>query len=220
MEISNKTLAMFLLAAIVISIAGTIFSIDRLNSISSITGYATTETGNVTLNVGSVLSITTADDNLIDFGTCTPVGGTDATITSEVANGGLSPNDICSAFTADEILIRNDGNVDANVTINASDYGDVHSGTFLDTARDVSWIAYKITNDSSNPSYGGGCNGSYQSAYVNITNSANSYLLGCDDLRFGSENNSIEFDIQIMVPYDYSGGTDDVVFTFVAQTGS
>jgi len=217
MEISNKTLAMFLVAAIVVSIAGTIISLNKLGQLGApITGYATSGTGNVSLNVQSSLSITTADDNNIDFGACTPQSGTDTVITSE-ANGGGTAN-ICSAFVADEILVRNDGNVDANVTINASDCGQA-SGTgctFLPSSSGTSWIAYKITNASS-ASYSGGCIGTYQSSYTNITNTTKNWLPACDKLQADATYNSFEFDVQINVPYDAQPGADYVLFTFQAQ---
>ena len=72
MDISNKTLAMFLVAAIVVSIAGTTISLNRLGDIStSPTGFATSGVGNVSLNVNTDLSIV-LDEAWINFGDCVP----------------------------------------------------------------------------------------------------------------------------------------------------
>ncbi len=215
MDVSNKTLAMFLVAAIVVSIAGTIISLNKLGEVSY-TGYALTDTGQVNISVGTTLSITTQDDNTIDFGTCTPQGGTDVVISSEVANGDATYG-ICSGFTPDEILVRNDGNVNANVTINASDWGEAHGGTFLPSSSGNSWIAYKITNASSAGGYNGGCVGNYQSTYTNITNTYNSNMLGCDNLSAHATDNSFEFDVEILVPNDAQSTTSSLTLTFIAN---
>ena len=53
MEISNKTLAILLLAAVAVSLGGTIISMNSLNRLGEITttGYATDPTGIVNLSV-------------------------------------------------------------------------------------------------------------------------------------------------------------------------
>jgi len=73
MDISNKTLALFLLGAIVVSLGGTIMSLNKLGDISSV--GLVTQTGTVNLAIESSLSITTQDRDTINFGTCGVAAG-------------------------------------------------------------------------------------------------------------------------------------------------
>ncbi len=217
MDVSNKTLAMFLVAAIVVSVAGTIISLNKLQSVSY-TGFATTATGNVSVNIASQLSITTSDHSYIDFKNCTPQSGVGTdTINSE---GGGQTSTVCSSFsdtgTNGEILVRNDGNVNANVTIDFSDVGEADGGTFLPSPSDTSRIQYKIINDSS-ASYHGGCVGSYPSSYTTVTNSAKTNRVGCTNLKYGGTYNSFQMEVQITLPHDADVGYNSIDFTFTAH---
>ncbi|MCF7799319.1 hypothetical protein K9M74_05445, partial [Candidatus Woesearchaeota archaeon] len=71
MDISNKTLGLLLVAAIVVSVGGTLMSLNQLESVSP-TGFATTGSGTVDLDIGSYVAIV-VDDTAINFGTCTLV---------------------------------------------------------------------------------------------------------------------------------------------------
>ncbi len=213
MDISNKTLAMFLVAAIVVSVAGTIVSLNKLDSVSY-TGFATSMTGNVSVTVASQLSITTADSDTINFGSCTPQSGADSVINSEDTQDTPS---VCTGFSATNISVRNDGNVNANVTINASDRGEAHGGTFINGASDNSWVAYKTVNQSGHGSYAGGCMSSVQSSYTNITATYNTWMKACENLAYGPTYNSIDTHVQIMIPSDAVVGSDQLVLTFYAQ---
>ncbi|MBN1175310.1 hypothetical protein JXA48_01565, partial [Candidatus Woesearchaeota archaeon] len=86
MDISNKTLGLLLVAAIVVSVGGTFFSLDKLNGFSS-TGFAANEAGSVNLTINSTMSIK-MNDSGIDFGTCTVTGFMtfDSNLTGGTAN--------------------------------------------------------------------------------------------------------------------------------------
>ena len=210
MDISNKTLAIFLVAAIVVSVAGTMISLNKLQSVSY-TGFATTATGNVSVNIQSQLSITTSDGNTINFGQCTPQSGSDTTINSE-----SSPSICTGQSFPQNISVRNDGNVDANVTVQFSKVGKAQGGTFLDSTEGTSSIAYKVVNGSAGGTYHGGCIGSYPSSYTTVS-TANSEIQGCTDLKYGDTYNSFVTDVQIVVPYDAPVGTDSVILTYTAH---
>ncbi len=222
MDVSNKTLAMFLVAAIVVSIGGTIISLNVIQERQQgITGFATSDTGNVSLSIGTVLSITTSDSSLINFGACSPAGGTNPIIDSETVDGD-GATDTCPNYNAiSNLTVRNDGNVYANVSINSSKHGDEGSGAthFLDTPGNMAKLSYKITNHSTYGAYKGGCiSGAYQSSWLNITSTNyDSNMLACDNLSFDLTDNSFAFDVQIKVPSSYSGGQDDVIITFEAR---
>ncbi|MBN1275749.1 hypothetical protein JXA12_05690 [Candidatus Woesearchaeota archaeon] len=211
MDISNKSLAMFLVAAIVVSIAGTVISLNKLGTMTGVpTGFNTFDVGNVTLEVGQTLSIT-LDDETIDFGTCTPDSGgmnhINISSTLQYGNG----VDTCTAPAAvggDGLDLRNDGNLAANVTMNvtATAVGAADSGSFLDSGTtSASRVWYRVDNTSANiPTYDGGCFGAIQDAYYQLTGAAD-YLPICENLENragGNGRNSVRIDFNITLPYD------------------
>lgn len=215
MDISNRALAMFLLAAIVVSLAGTIISLNKLEGTST-TGFATSGTGNVSLNVQSSLSITTADSSLINFGGCTPLSGSSAVVAS---TGGANTS-ICSGFIVggadSNISVRNDGNVNANVTVKPDKVGKAQGGTFLDSTSGTSAIAYKTVSGGINP-YTNGCQSGLVGSYTNFT-TAGSDVAACSNLTSGATSNSFLTHLQIIVPYDVAQGQQSVILTYTATT--
>lgn len=213
MDISNRALAMFLLAAIVVSLAGTIISLNKLEGTST-TGFATSGTGNVSLNIQSQLSITTADSALINFGACTPLSGTEAVVAS---TGGANTS-ICGGFAVggadSNISVRNDGNVNANVTIKPDKLGKAQGGTFLDSTSGTSAIAYKTVGGGISP-YANGCQSGLVSSYKNFT-STSTAVAACANLTSGATANSFLTHLQIIVPYDVATGQQDVTLTYTA----
>lgn len=181
----------------------------QTNDNTKITGNTQLTSGNVSISVNSLLSVTTSDDAIINFTSCK----TGNVIYSNHTNG--NSQNACPGFVADEIIVRNDGNVDANVTINFSNRGEAHNGTFIDATSNDSWIAYKITNSSSALGYSGGCRGAYQENFTNIT-TTNDYV-ACDYLQGHMSENSIEFDVAIYIPSSTTAGGDEIVVTFTAN---
>jgi len=214
MDISNRALAMFLLAAIVVSLAGTIISLNKLEGTST-TGFATSGAGNVSLDVQNSLSITTADSALINFGSCTPLSGEDATVAS---TGGANTS-ICSGFAVgganSNISVRNDGNIDANVTVKPNKVGAAQSGLFLNSTRGTSAIAYKTVAGGIDP-YTNGCQSGLVGSYTNFTSTITD-VPACENLTPGATANSFLTDLQIVVPYDVAAGQQDVILTYTAQ---
>lgn len=193
MEITNKTLGLLLIAAIVVSLGGTFVSLNKLGDTST-TGYATNnQSGTVQLVVGSSLSILVTDDT-INFGTCSPQA-THITLDSE--NGaGVGDNIHCQTGTfPDYLTVQNDGNKDANVTVRTS-----HNGTTMfDT--DTGGLAYRIIDNATN----GGCFGSQQqNAYLNfsVTNSTDPLYKnpGCSNLSFIDGQDAIAMFAQVVLP--------------------
>ncbi|MCF7872106.1 hypothetical protein K9L97_03665 [Candidatus Woesearchaeota archaeon] len=211
MDISNRALAMFLLAAIVVSLGGTIVSLNKLDSVTT-TGYATSGSGEVNLTINETLAIEVVD-GLVDFFECT-TGDTAIVITSD-ASGETTTH--CSLFTGpDNITVRNSGNTDANVTIQFSDVGNgtTSSGGFLATENAESEIAYKISN-AGDATYGAGCSGNSQSTFVNATQAATE-LLACENLTTGVDTSMFTTDFQIIVPSNAPQTTHSVTVTYTA----
>ncbi len=204
MDISNKTLAMFLVAAIVASIAGTMISLDKLGAIDGPTGYVPHDyTGNVTINISEELSITISTDSTIDFGACAPLAGQTAFLSS---TNNTDAWDSCgdSGSLPDEFVILNDGNVHANVTVNVTNTGTAHSsGTFIPNSAGGgdSYIAYAVTDDDA------GCLGGDRPAagFHNFTDTTSSFQL-CDNLTFTTATKDVNVDIGIGLPADATPG--------------
>jgi len=118
MDISNRTLGLLLIAAIVVSIGSTFFMLDNMNTIP--TGFATlNDDGTVNLTVGEYASITLVDD-VIDFGECDLdiTGGAVTTVFDSAAQN--TDCDGAVGTAADFMNLSNDGTALVSVTI-ASD---------------------------------------------------------------------------------------------------
>jgi hypothetical protein len=206
MDISNRALGLLLVAAIVISIGGTVISLNNLDGFST-TGYATAlDNGTVSLSVATSLSIV-LDNDAIDFGTCTLPGGVSLDVDSDL-NGSALNNSKCDAAsswgTAGEFLtVRNNGNVDANVTITTNTTALNFFG------QDASsWIAYKGDVTGAN----GGCSSGLVSTYTNLTTAAE-YIF-CNVLDADLVDNSANLTIKAhMSAAAVSGNIMQVKFT-------
>jgi len=114
MEVSHKVLAILLAVAIVFSVIGTFWNIDRINQtnkISRLTGYGSTGYVNVTINTLTAINVTATDcafgAGYIETGYQSALLESNGTI---VGWNGLG--------TATSLGIRNDGN--NNITLNVS----------------------------------------------------------------------------------------------------
>ncbi|MFH1133553.1 MAG: hypothetical protein V1735_03620, partial [Nanoarchaeota archaeon] len=146
-DISNRTLAILMLFAIVISLGGLYLSTNRLARIGGITGFASSGTGSVNVTIVSFNSIA-IEDALINFGNCTPTAGTGDNLSSNessepacVTTGGTG-----SGVYPDNVSVSNDGNTNINVTVKTS-----NTGTFIGGTSPKFWYS------SRNASVYGGC---------------------------------------------------------------
>ena len=213
MDISNKALAMFLLAAIVVSLGGTIVSLNRLGSITT-TGF-TPASGEVLLSLDEVISITTADNATVDFGNCENDAGTAQTVNSE---GGADTSTVCDEFSAPAwIAVRNNGNVDVNVTIQSNVTGAAQGGSFLASPSSESSLQYRIANLGDVG--GAGCEDVVVGSYTAFAATGTEYLV-CGNLTSGNDN-TFRSHFQIVVPHDAIGsGSAEIIFTAEKVGGS
>jgi hypothetical protein len=175
-DISNRTLAIMMVVAILVSLGGLFMSLDRLSKLQVgappfITGLVTTGTGYANVSIAETLSIVLSDNN-INFGTCTfPGGGATLVLESDwnchgdaaCASMNRTPSSSCvdSDLAPSTINITNDGNVGVNVTFTSS-----HNSTTLFTASGaaadaIEYFGYRTTNYTVTGStgacgYGGG----------------------------------------------------------------
>ena len=212
MDLSNKTLGLLLVAAIVFSIGGTIISLDRLDQlpreVTRTTGFATlNDTGTVILNITDALSITLADST-IDFGQC-QVNTTNAfsTVDSNQGAGSLD-NDLCSNVGGlpDYLVLENDGNINANVTVQSN----VTGSTFFNDGDSAIWY---LTADVGGDA---GCtNGNLQGTYTEFS-AVDTPLLACDNLSSANAGDQIQLAIQANFTDNATGG-GTFGLTFIAQ---
>ncbi|PLW80717.1 hypothetical protein C0585_01065 [Candidatus Woesearchaeota archaeon] len=120
-DISNKKLAGLLAISIVISIAGTFYSIDKIANMSEPTGFAVDDTGSAAINISSELSLI-VDVKTLDWGTgivntSKPVCTTGANLTTgdydDATVAGADENDCWTGTTeSDDFVVRSLSNVD------------------------------------------------------------------------------------------------------------
>jgi hypothetical protein len=134
MDISNKTLALFLVAAIILSLGGTIVSLNKLQQVTGPTGFIS-RTGRVNLTILQATDISLSNAT-IDFGT--GVVNTSNTVCanrSVLSNNGTGqnlnncwandtyavgrPNNAAGTETS-KIFIQNDGNINVTITFTSA----------------------------------------------------------------------------------------------------
>lgn len=223
-DLSNKSLALLLLAAMVVSLGGTFLVLNKNSSMP--TGYASsTGTGTVQLSVASTLSITTADNNAIDFGTCTPASGAGvvANVTSDILENTTA---ICTMSTLDNISVRNDGNINVTVKLQTSacapGSGNT-SCTFMNSSNRTGLFMYKTLmggGSGANGNYANGCVSGLISAYTSFAGTHSGAYVGCGKLLYGTTNNSFVTHYKIGIPSDMAVGAPSVTITYTASVNS
>ena len=186
MDMTNKSLALLLVAAIVISLGGTLISLNKLSQ-QGLTGLAA---GTVVLNVSENMSCTISSN--VSFGTST---AQILTIVNLSTNGSNSNgfNDCTSNDACRGMMINNTGNVNVNVTFKS----DVNGTTLLGgPGASPASFNYSAVNGSNNGALLPGCNSGLKTAwgYVNETTTTI-----CTNLTSLSTNNvmTIEYNVTI-----------------------
>jgi hypothetical protein len=121
-ELSNKTLAFLLIGAIVVSLMGTLISVNKIGKGGHpiITGQATSGQGTAQIEILSTLAITLVTSN-INFGQCTP-GADNTTIfdSNSTVSDGTGPSTCSNMQEPQNITVQTIGNIPANITIQSS----------------------------------------------------------------------------------------------------
>lgn len=208
--ITNKSLIALLVIAMVVSLGGTFISLSRLGKIGSryVTGKAESGTGEVKIMISSLLSISiVAGKGGVDFGSCKP-SLVDKFFASDDGTLDDLPGDpgYCSGATFPQYIeVMNDGNIDANVTIQTDD------NELIPGVTNTS-IWFKTQNASENP----GCMGIYD--WLNFTKVGSKYN-ACDNLTHlvSPTRNRFATAFRIWVPSTASGGEDTAAITYTAH---
>ncbi len=215
--ISNKALAVLVVAAIVVSVFSTLLTLDSLTKFrqladEQVTGRLTTGDGQVNFSVSNTASIL-MNNAIIDFGSgyVNATKCTNATLT--VNDTGFSDPGDCWVATPNSadtpILFENDGNVNATLTVtgeNGVTFFNSYSGSY---PYNITWTARNNETLACTE-----WSGTASSAWNNFTGGADSI---CDNFRFLPENqDELAVDIRITVPVDLPPGQyqdSDVTFT-------
>ncbi len=213
MEISNNTLALFLIAAVAISVVGTFVSLDKLNTLSKLTatGFATSNSqATATLNISTTTSIKFSI-NSVDFGTgSVNTTGTYTNCTMTINESSAITKVGCIGFNdtnaaGDTFIIENDGGTDLNVTLNSTKT----AATFIGGNASIVSFQYAVSNNET--ASGNSCAGTLGLVGWTEVNTSDrnictnlTYLDGADTLRLG---------VRVVIPYDAISGAKTSTFT-------
>ena len=216
MDLSNKSLAFILVVAIVISLGGTIISLDKINTLRNeggLTGFATqnaTGQTNFSLSSNLQLSFTTAN---VDFGTGFVDTGA-ANQYCEIATNGtfnVSPNNFCRGglhANNSPLVIANTGNVNFTLLLNAS----ANASTFIQgTNPTFQWMT-NYTNSSC------ASGAALNTGWSNVT--VGSQATACGNFLFTPPNNTAQLHIRIIIPWDAASQQSGVHTATITATGS
>lgn len=189
-ELSTNALAALLVVAILVSVGGTFVSLSKLraDSISSITGAATSGTGTTTATITNITAIT-IHQSPVAFGSIA-AGAQDSTTDNSPV----------------PFQVNNTGNVPINLTINA---------TTIFTSANVNGSSYQF---SCGADEGANCPTGSATSVTDMPTANNTNLnrTAIYDLPSGDNNDSREVEIYISVPSDEPGGAKTSIATFQA----
>jgi hypothetical protein len=189
LNLSNNSLAVLLVFALVISVVGTWISVSYIGDLNQLTGLATSDTGNTTLTITSETSCTTSSDDVVAFGNL----GKDETNQSEAAGD-------------DYIILENDGNANIDVEVNITDnttvlWDDSVPGGVIPNSY---WMI-RCANAQS-----GSC---VNSTYVDVAGNHSLSILATG-LQFADNADNITIAINVTVPSDESPAAKTGQVTF------
>jgi hypothetical protein len=193
--VSNKTLALFIIVTVIVSLGGTLLSLNKLQELSQIKVYVPTKqvtglaSGQVELTIASNMSCVI--DSNVSFGSSGIVPGP-TTLSTQSTNTGTNFTDCSGAASACAgMMVNNTGNV--NIFVNFSSQYDGASPSFLSGATsDFQYIVYNGTTGSTEE----GCRDGLPSAWANVPTAADSI---CTNLTANDTNDimTIEYNITI-----------------------
>jgi hypothetical protein len=200
MDMSNKSLALLLVAAIVISLGGTMISLNRLNE----AGFTGLVGGSVNLTISSNASCTVT--NNVSFGTAGQPGSA-VNLSTERDN---TPNNFnnCLTGNCEGIEINNTGNVNlrVNFTSNVNATGLLVQQTGLDPTDFI----YTVINGTDSGGEPGCILNSWN--WTNVTNSATPSNI-CSNLTFDNNNDIVTMEFNVTIESDILAGTKQALLT-------
>jgi hypothetical protein len=221
-DISNKSLVFLVILSIGISAVTTLALMNKLNTIPQIaTGGATTQHGNITLEIESTLSIVLRE-SVVNFGSGYVNGScrfnegeatNNATLTAGETFENLNGCWTNQTALPTSLRLENDGNMLANVLVKGP--SDVHffndySGT---NPFGLLWKARDSTGEV------GACSGTLQEEFTGFDDTEKSV---CTALSFDpSTQDEISIDVRVIIPADLEPGiyqNSTIEFTATSAT--
>jgi hypothetical protein len=186
MELSNKSLALLLVAAIVISLGGTLISLNKLSQ-QGLTGLAA---GTVVLNVSENMSCIISSN--VSFGTSVGQILSIVNLSTNLTNAN-GFNNCASDPTCMGMMINNTGNVNVNVTFSSNVNGTTLLGGPGASNDD---FQYSVVNGSNNGALLPGCIAGLKTAwgYANETTTTI-----CTNLTALSTNKAMTIEYNITI---------------------
>lgn len=206
-EINNQTVVLTLVAAIVISLGGTVVVLTKLSSMgpaTGITGFVTSNaTGQVQIEIPTALEISVTNTT-IDFGTC-ELPTARVNISSAMTGVEINETNVTNCTGGNTgagadgfprwISIVNTGNVAANLSVESDLTGTQMLG---DGA-----FAYKMDNGAAST----GCDAvNLTTAWTEFTTADERQVI-CSQLKYGGGTNKVRFYANVsMSPFSTTGG--------------
>jgi hypothetical protein len=207
MELSNKTLAWLVVAAILVSIGGTIISLNKLGT--GVTGFAagSNKTGYANVTITSTTTLNFAVSGL-NFGTgIVPATGNLVCNMSNFNNTEINKSYVgCELFNNNTaangwLQIENAGNTPINVSLNFSTdaYGFIGGGSLSGIPPK---LRFKVGNNGTEVGSCTDMNAGNWTTWTDVTN--NTFFYACygnNGLR-SADPDSLAIGINITIPYD------------------
>ena len=211
-EISNKTLAILLIGAIVISLGGTLISLNRLARIKVplITGFfGAEEEAIVQLDITALVQVNFTTDT-INWGS----GYVNITNTFCVLNSyDATIGDNCTGFTPQTagLILENIGNKNVTLNITMEKNGD----TFIGGTNSLSECKWNVSESKTGSAPGleltpGDWQDCSTTPVVVCNSTGNGFL--CDNTK-----DTLKFDVLVQIPNDASGAKSNVMTASAAQ---
>ncbi len=214
--VSHKTLVVLLIIAIIVSITGTLISIQRLSKLG-VSGFATSGVGMANLTIMSSRAITV--HNNINFGAGYVTDGTICVMESNAT----APEPNCNGdpeaavgwddrpLNIQYFVISNSGNVYTNITFNASQNATEWIGNYSGVGA---WLG---GHEDSNAL--GAC-GNLITNYQVLSTGKPKYLCSGTGLNWVDGNDTILAAVKVAIPSSVPPGSNkQVTVTFYAQEG-
>jgi hypothetical protein len=200
-EVSNNVLAVLMVVAVVVVISGTFFSFYGVQKIYTPVTGMNTQSGNISIEVLQDITIYLMNTQ-VNFGSgyINDSNANSAIIDTE----GTVVNGSWSSYSGAPFVLRNDGNIDVNVSVVAG----ANATDWLGTGAKAN---YKITNNESSSCTDLTCSTSYCG---NLTTFEERI---CGYFHPGNANDQINLHIQLTIPNNISGNfTTNLTFTSYA----
>jgi hypothetical protein len=192
-QISNAGLAVLVFATLISVVTATVLLAGRdIPATGGLTGFATSDSGNVTLTINQSLNILVDGNNTINFGACTPRAGVSYSCASNDTlrcDGVAGLNCTGDTSTPQFIRVENVGNVNASVNVSTSctaaqliggsSPGFAYSTTHCEGANVTSWTNLVNTGNGTLACPNLAVGGQGFRLYANVTIPSNANPAGC-----------------------------------------